>query len=393
MKIRPRIALLAALALTTTSLALAQRASIKETKGYQKLPDRELSPRELFKKVSPSIVVVSSVDAKHNPIASGSGVVVSFSDPSRNRALTSNGALDTLIATNCHIIKREPVEIKQGEDSGLGVVVAKNAASDLCVVAAKIIDYRNGTMLKGKNGYGLPLKLPAVEIASAQALQVGDQVYAVGTPKGLELTLSNGIVSGFRSYAGTKVIQTTAPISPGSSGGGLFDAKGRLVGITTMYLDGGQNLNFAVPAELIASVPELERGNAQSTAAAPQPRNKAAPLISRDRWRIVENNEGGIQYLDTQTIQRNGPNRTVSIRYEFKSALQTPQGSVDQMLTRQAHICPPSEYQGQHALLEATQYFRGKVVSTREYQVAEMQWIGTQPGSSGEVVHHLVCAL
>lgn len=69
-------------------------------------------------------------------------------------------------------------------------------------------------------------------------------------PRGLELTLSDGLISGLRNGADGSIdrIQTTAPISPGSSGGGLFDQEGRLVGITTFQLKEGQNLNFALLA-------------------------------------------------------------------------------------------------------------------------------------------------
>jgi tetratricopeptide (TPR) repeat protein len=69
----------------------------------------------------------------------------------------------------------------------------------------------------------------------------------------LELSISEGIVSQLRGGP-PPFIQTTAAISPGSSGGGLFDAEGRLVGLTALYLEGGQNLNFALPVEWIAAV-------------------------------------------------------------------------------------------------------------------------------------------
>jgi tetratricopeptide (TPR) repeat protein len=75
----------------------------------------------------------------------------------------------------------------------------------------------------------------------------------VGAPKGLELSLSDGVV--VQLLGGPPpFIQTTAAISPGSSGGGLFDREGRLVGLTTFYLEGGQSLNFAMPAEWIGEV-------------------------------------------------------------------------------------------------------------------------------------------
>ena len=65
----------------------------------------------------------------------------------------------------------------------------------------------------------------------------------------LENTLGEGIVSGLRKRRDVDLVQTTAPISPGSSGGGLFDASGNLIGITTFLLRDGQNLNFAIAAD------------------------------------------------------------------------------------------------------------------------------------------------
>jgi S1-C subfamily serine protease len=80
-------------------------------------------------------------------------------------------------------------------------------------------------------------------------IKVGERAITIGTPQGLELTAAEGIVSSKRLYNQTRVVQTSAPISQGSSGGGLFDARGHLLGITTFYFRGGQNLNFAVAAE------------------------------------------------------------------------------------------------------------------------------------------------
>jgi S1-C subfamily serine protease len=93
-------------------------------------------------------------------------------------------------------------------------------------------------------------ELPAyVDVRSYDTIEIGEEAYSVGAPKGLDLTIANGIVSGKRSLKGINYLQTTAPISPGSSGGGLFDATGKLIGITTMYLAEAQNLNFAIAAE------------------------------------------------------------------------------------------------------------------------------------------------
>jgi len=79
--------------------------------------------------------------------------------------------------------------------------------------------------------------------------EVGERVYAIGSPMLLEGTITDGIVSSVRLVGESRLIQTTAAVSHGSSGGGLFRSDGALVGITTLTLAEGQSLNFAVPVE------------------------------------------------------------------------------------------------------------------------------------------------
>jgi hypothetical protein len=104
---------------------------------------------------------------------------------------------------------------------------------------------------------------------------VGEKVFAIGNPRALEVTLSEGLISGLRGEwaDGSHVVQTTAPISPGSSGGGLFDAEGRLVGITTFQRRDSQNLNFALPSDWIGQVPERSEA---ALARRKQPQQQAA---------------------------------------------------------------------------------------------------------------------
>ena len=80
-------------------------------------------------------------------------------------------------------------------------------------------------------------------------LKIGEAVFTVGAPSGLERTLGQGIISGLRQRKSQRLVQTSAPISPGSSGGGLFDSAGNLVGVTTFLLKEAQALNFAIAAE------------------------------------------------------------------------------------------------------------------------------------------------
>jgi hypothetical protein len=79
--------------------------------------------------------------------------------------------------------------------------------------------------------------------------RIGENIYAIGNPKGLSNTISEGIVSGLRSLEGEDVIQHTAPISPGSSGGALVDSSGALLGMNSWQVTDGQNLNFAISSK------------------------------------------------------------------------------------------------------------------------------------------------
>ncbi len=174
-----------------------------------------LTPGQVFIKAKDSVVVVKALDAKGRTIAQGSGVLL----PSGK------------IGTNCHVVKNsERFQVGGGKQFVPANLWGSDEGKDICLLEAR----------------GLTAK-PA-QLGQATRLNVGDPVYAVGAPRGLELSLSNGIVSQLRGGP-PPFIQTTAAISPGSSGGGLFDAEGRLVGFTTLHIEGGQNLNFAMPVE------------------------------------------------------------------------------------------------------------------------------------------------
>jgi S1-C subfamily serine protease len=189
------------------------------------LPAAAITPQELFSKLAPSIYFVYGVDTDEKRRSQGSGVVIA---PQR-------------VVTNCHVIQGANFVYLRKENV---IYVAKrvehaDAGRDLC-------------QLEVPN-----LNAPPVELGAAKGLQVGQKVFALGNPKGLEVTLSDGLVSALRGPDGKEqVIQTTAPISPGSSGGGLFDENGLLVGITTAQMRSGQNLNFAAPAEWVREIPE-----------------------------------------------------------------------------------------------------------------------------------------
>ena len=93
-------------------------------------------------------------------------------------------------------------------------------------------------------------KIPDVELGLFDSLKPGQRVYTIGNPQGLENSIADGLLSAKRvdEQLSKRVLQVSAPISPGSSGGGVFDARGRLIGISTFIYRPGvsQNLNFAI---------------------------------------------------------------------------------------------------------------------------------------------------
>ena len=97
---------------------------------------------------------------------------------------------------------------------------------------------------------------PISGVAPYSSVEVGETVYTLGNPQGMSFTIASGIVSQVRDAAPaghgmcTSFIQHTAPMSPGSSGGALLDARGHLIGITERVITTGENLNLAIPASL-----------------------------------------------------------------------------------------------------------------------------------------------
>ena len=109
--------------------------------------------------------------------------------------------------------------------------------------------------------------LSAVPIGDSDALEQGETVIAIGNPLGFEHTVSQGIISAVRELGGadsTKLLQITAPVSPGSSGGALVNMRGELVGITQGTFGGEwvQNLNFAIPTcEILKRIQRAAEGS------------------------------------------------------------------------------------------------------------------------------------
>ena len=183
------------------------------------MPNAPLSAQEVYKRATMSVVVVLAYDGLNRALSQGSGVVL---------------ARDT-VATNCHVISGAKDASIMFRGSRYAVTnFDGDQKADFCVLRTQ----------------GLPA-IPT-PLAALSSLTPGQKVYSIGSPRGLELTIADGLISGLRNQLGIPMpmIQTSAAISPGSSGGGLFGEYGRIVGITTSQLRESQNLNFALPIEL-----------------------------------------------------------------------------------------------------------------------------------------------
>jgi len=176
---------------------------------------------KIFMENSPAVVVVASIDKEGKPTSLGSGFIVRE---------------DGVIVTNYHVVNMaSDIKIKIGykvrDIEGLLHVDPEN---DIAIIKVEGKDY------------------PKVRIGDANRAQIGEKVYAIGSPQGLENTISEGILSGIREIdRERKILQMTAAISPGSSGGPVFNGRGEVIGIATFLIAETQNLNFAMPVNLI----------------------------------------------------------------------------------------------------------------------------------------------
>jgi len=184
----------------------------------------ELTASQIAKKYSLSVVTIVALDENDQPLSLGSGFFIN-----------KEGA----IATNYHVLEgsvRAIIKTVSGKKGQITEIIKADQELDLLIAKTSI------------------LNINPVPLGDSDAITVGEDVVAIGNPAGLEGTISKGIISGVRNVEGVSFIQITSPISPGSSGGPVFNVKGKVIGIATAYLDRGQNLNFAMPVNYLRSL-------------------------------------------------------------------------------------------------------------------------------------------
>jgi tetratricopeptide (TPR) repeat protein len=198
---------------------------------------------ELVKRVKPSVVAIATYDSDGEPVMTGSGF---FLRPGE-------------VVTNLHVIRgARRCEIKTLEGKGkvfpVNGTIAVDEEGDLALLSVD-----------------MPPERPrSSEIAEALPDE-GETIFVIGNPLKLEGSVTDGIVSAVREVPNVgKIIQITAPISHGNSGSPVFNLKGQVIGIVTVKVTNGQNINLAIGA---ARLNELQRGPVRSL----------ANLIARDR--------------------------------------------------------------------------------------------------------------
>ncbi len=192
-----------------------------------------------------STVLIVVEDSQGQPLGMGSGFFVS----------------DEQVATNAHVV--------EGAASGYVRVVGDEKMYKIEGISGKD-ERRDLVVLKvAEKGF------KKLMLGDSEKVEVGQSVYVVGNPQGLEGTFSQGIVSGIRRAGSDKVLQLTAPISPGSSGGPVLNSRGEVIGVAVATIKDGQNLNFAIPSSYLSellkmngkveTLSSVSRGNVQES--------------------------------------------------------------------------------------------------------------------------------
>ncbi|MEO6918422.1 MAG: serine protease [Collimonas sp.] len=185
------------------------------------------TPEKVFSQVSPRVWMVKADSSAEHGTRIGSAVLIA---PSQ-------------FITACHVVdKTEKIVLSNGSTNINvdQVLHDPDRTRDLCLLRTTS-----------------PVPVSPIVIAPVNTLRVGQQVFAVSSPRGLELSLTDGLISALRVEPGSElpIIQSSTPVSAGSSGGGLFDDNGRLIGVIKSVASQTENFAFSYPAEWVTQLP------------------------------------------------------------------------------------------------------------------------------------------
>lgn len=295
---RHGLALLCASVLITLNFAYISLCRAQPNNATPSQPqDRDVPASVIFARVAPSTLIVQC--PRKDGESQGSAVVIDVDQ----------------VVTSYHVVQgAQSIQIKQGNQTWAATLLAFDQLHDLAILSVP------------------QLGRPKVAFRPSSSVKVGERTFAVSAPRGLELSLSDGLVAALRTpkgelgkkgsdtgaepasgqsqAGGPWLIQTTAPVSPGSSGGGLFDSQGRLIGVVT-FVANGQNLNFAHPSEWISELRESRQtGKATEPGQKPIPTHTISqrpPVIickmhSTAMWALFS---GGTEMLESSSAKSN----------------------------------------------------------------------------------------
>lgn len=212
----------------------------------------QITTSGIYKNAKDSVVLLVAYDSMGIPSSLGSGFYFE-----KNK-----------IATNFHVV------------SGASKIVFKHIGEKSFNEVDKITSFSENLDLAilSVSKPGVPLT-----IENNSPVNIGEKVIAIGNPRGLEGSVSEGIISAVRGDKDLSYFQITTPISPGSSGGPLFNENGNVIGITTATLKDSQNLNFAMPAKLLITLKGKEKA--------------WEPAIAKNNHLPVTKGSGGIEIV------------------------------------------------------------------------------------------------
>jgi len=184
------------------------------------------NPVEIAKIGIKSTVSVLTFDKLSQPLGQGSAFIID----------------DELIATNVHVL----------EGCNSAFVLVNGNEKKYSVKGYVAIDKTNDLIILKVQG----LSGDKLELNSDDIPEIGERVFAVGNPKGLNGTFSEGVISGIREISSNQILQITAPISPGSSGGTILNSKSKVICVSFVSFSSGQNINFAIPIKYLTKLKE-----------------------------------------------------------------------------------------------------------------------------------------
>jgi len=213
---------------TAVITAYIPNTKLKSSSNITVTP-KTYSSQDIFKMINPSVVYIELYNKFNQLVSSGSGFILSN---------------DGLVATNLHVIndisggKYVKIRLANGKTYETSKVVGVNPTNDIAILK-----------IDG------PTNLQPIKLGDSNNILAGQKVFALGSPLGYQNTITEGIISNTKvSVYGVNLIQTSAPVSHGNSGGPLVDTYGNVIGIMVSSFSEGQNMNLAIPINVLKNV-------------------------------------------------------------------------------------------------------------------------------------------